>query len=117
MLHWAWEHGCEWSFLTCARAAGGGHLEVLRWAREHGCEWDGRTKDRAMRSGCAETMQYELDNGCPDEYLDDYDSDPAFDSDNEDVEVENNDDGDDGDSGDDDGPVLEMPTLAIAKRI
>ena len=26
--------------VSCAFAAGGGHLEVLQWARENGCPWD-----------------------------------------------------------------------------
>ena len=25
---------------TCAYAARGGHLKVLKWARENGCPWD-----------------------------------------------------------------------------
>ena len=33
MLRWALDHGCEWDWLTCALAAAGGHLEVLKWAR------------------------------------------------------------------------------------
>ena len=37
MLIWAREHGCTWDEMTCAKAAEGGHLEVLKWAREHGC--------------------------------------------------------------------------------
>ena len=30
------ENGCPWGFDTCAWAAGGGHLKVLKWARENG---------------------------------------------------------------------------------
>ena len=35
-IAWAKEHGCPWNIKTCAAAAFGGHLEVLKWAREHG---------------------------------------------------------------------------------
>ena len=30
---------CPWDAWTCANAAAGGHLEVLKWARAHGCDW------------------------------------------------------------------------------
>ena len=30
MLQWARANGCEWDAETCANAAGGGHLKVLR---------------------------------------------------------------------------------------
>jgi hypothetical protein len=30
---------------TCASAAEGGHLDVLKWARENGCPWDEETCD------------------------------------------------------------------------
>ena len=30
----------HWDECTCAYAAEGGHLEVLKWARENGCPWD-----------------------------------------------------------------------------
>jgi len=39
------EHGCLWDVRTCASAAWGGHLEVLKWAREHHCPWEGATDD------------------------------------------------------------------------
>jgi hypothetical protein len=29
-----------WDAWTCAYAAKGGHLEVLKWARENGCPWE-----------------------------------------------------------------------------
>jgi hypothetical protein len=32
--------GYPWNVLTCAYAAGGGHLEVLQWARANGCDWN-----------------------------------------------------------------------------
>ena len=41
---WARENDCPWNEATCAWAAEGGHLEVLKWARANGCPW---TKRRA----------------------------------------------------------------------
>jgi hypothetical protein len=40
MLKWLREQGCPWSMRgdTCASAAAGGHLEILKWLREHGYE-------------------------------------------------------------------------------
>jgi len=36
VLKWARENGAPWNEQTCANAAAGGYLEVLKWAREHG---------------------------------------------------------------------------------
>ena len=44
-LAWARWMGCRWNYGTCADAAAGGHLEVLRWAREQGCPCDGHGED------------------------------------------------------------------------
>jgi len=33
--------------MTCAYAAGGGHLAVLRWARPNGCLWSAETPEMA----------------------------------------------------------------------
>ena len=41
--------------LTCAHAARGGHLEVLKWARDNGCPWDVRTRELAASKGYVET--------------------------------------------------------------
>ena len=52
MLKWARERECPWHDVsTCASAAAGGHLEVLRWLRQHGCEWDADTCRCAARRG------------------------------------------------------------------
>ena len=48
---------------TCANAAHGGHLEVLKWARENDCPWDGRTCAFAANGGHLELLARE--NGCP----------------------------------------------------
>ena len=37
---WARENDCPWDEETCAYAARGGHLDVLKWARENGCPWN-----------------------------------------------------------------------------
>ena len=42
---------CQWDEWTCARAAEGGHLHVLKWARGHGCPW-GNIADESPRD-CA----------------------------------------------------------------
>ena len=33
---------CPWDRWTCAFAALGGHLELLKWTIENGCPWDDR---------------------------------------------------------------------------
>jgi hypothetical protein len=35
VLKLARENHCPWNLMTCAYAAQDGHLEVLKWAREH----------------------------------------------------------------------------------
>ena len=40
-----------WNWMTCAFAAGGGHLEVLMWAREQGCPWNELTCSYAAKGG------------------------------------------------------------------
>jgi hypothetical protein len=66
-----WLHdktNCPWNTATCARAAKGGHLHVLKFLRQNGCEWDGRTRILATRSNHYETIEYVEENGCPLEY-------------------------------------------------
>ena len=43
VLKWLRENGCPWCERTCMSAAKGGHLEILKWARENGCPWNGWT--------------------------------------------------------------------------
>ena len=31
---------CPWDVSTCASAAEGGHLDILKWLRENDCPWD-----------------------------------------------------------------------------
>ena len=54
-----------WDVLTCAYAAWGGHLEVLKWARENGCPWNRRTCSYAAAGGHLEMLQWARENGCP----------------------------------------------------
>src|ERR1700722_9459897 len=58
-------NGCPWDEMTCAYAAGGGHLEVLKWVRANGCHWDERTCACAAEGGHLEVLKWAHDNGCP----------------------------------------------------
>jgi uncharacterized protein YabN with tetrapyrrole methylase and pyrophosphatase domain len=49
------ENGCPWDKWTCAEAAKGGHLEVLKWMRENGCPWDEWTRRVAAKKGYIES--------------------------------------------------------------
>ena len=44
---------CPWDEWTCANAAAGGHLEVLKWARVHGCHWEEDIFDNPSERDCA----------------------------------------------------------------
>ena len=50
---------------TCAYAAYGGHLEVLKYLRENGCPWDLGTIDAASQGGHFDIVKYAHENGCP----------------------------------------------------
>ena len=43
--------GCPWNERTCASAASGGHLEMLKWARENDCPWNEWTCATAAKGG------------------------------------------------------------------
>jgi hypothetical protein len=53
------------AYLTCERAAGGGHVEVLQWARANGCPWDESTRANAAERGHLEVLEWARTNGCP----------------------------------------------------
>ena len=53
---------------TCACAAAGGHLEVLKRARENDCPWDWRTCSKAARGGQLDVLKWARANGCPMEW-------------------------------------------------
>ena len=69
MLKWLRANGCPWDETTCALAAGGGHLDVLRWARENGfSEVDAQVwrTARAAKAKQLKGMMYVLrDDGFP----------------------------------------------------
>lgn len=72
LIEFAWGHmviedgrsalmTCDnWSSTTCAEAAGGGHLELLKWLRGRGCPWDRKTWQSAARGGHVRVLQYLL---------------------------------------------------------
>ena len=53
--------GFAWG--TCACAAKGGHLEVLKWVRENGCSWDDRVCRNAAREGHIKVLGWAMKNG------------------------------------------------------
>ncbi|CAB9496249.1 ankyrin repeat protein [Seminavis robusta] len=57
-------NGCPWDESTCARAAGNGHLEILKWARENGCPWNIFTCSGAAQGGHLEILMWARANGC-----------------------------------------------------
>ena len=60
VLKWARENGCPWNVSTCANAARGGHLEVLKWARANDCSWDEQTCAWAARGGHLNVLKLSL---------------------------------------------------------
>lgn len=50
---------------TCAWAAEGGYLEVLKWAIENDCPWDEQTCSRAAARDYLEVLKWLRTNGCP----------------------------------------------------
>ena len=65
VLQWARAKGCPWDEQTCAEAAAGSHLAVLQWAHAQGCPWDGRTCGLAARGGHLAVLQWARARGCP----------------------------------------------------
>jgi hypothetical protein len=59
-FRWARENGCPWDESTCAAAAKGGHLEMLKWAREQDppCFWDWKTCAAAAEGGQLEVLRW-----------------------------------------------------------
>ncbi|QDZ25166.1 hypothetical protein HOP50_16g77120 [Chloropicon primus] len=74
LFHWlAKQKGEEkaqppWGKLTCAHAAWGGHLRVLKVLREHGCPWDEETCSSAAGGGHLEVLQWARKQACPWDY-------------------------------------------------
>jgi len=71
VLKWLRERDCPMyrNEWTCYRAARGGHLEVLQWLREEGCPWDSDTCKEAAANGNFEVLRWAIENGCPYEEL------------------------------------------------
>jgi hypothetical protein len=72
VLRWLWDNDYPWledeyhhDGYICARAAEGGHLEVLKWLREHEFGWNARTVYEATEAGHDDVLQWALANGCP----------------------------------------------------
>jgi hypothetical protein len=64
VLHWARANGCEWDVRTCAAAAQGSHLELLQWARAIRCDWNSDTCAYAALGGHLQVLQWAQANGC-----------------------------------------------------
>ncbi len=70
-LAWLRANGYPWGPHTCAVAAAGGQLAVLRWLRdggwpyEPGCPWDSETCNWAAGGGHFELLRWAQINGCP----------------------------------------------------
>ena len=65
MLKWARANGCPWNELTCACAAEHGHLKVLQWARANDCPWNDETCAKAASGGHLVTLKWLRENDCP----------------------------------------------------
>jgi len=59
------ENGFAWNEATCAGAAIGGHLELLKWLREQGCPWDWQVLDRSQQfNHRSHVLKWAEENGC-----------------------------------------------------
>ena len=65
VLRWARENDCLWDEDVCAAAARSGHLEVIQWAREHGALWNEDTCTFAAQGGHLEVLQWAREHDCP----------------------------------------------------
>jgi hypothetical protein len=68
VLQWLHNSGCPWDSTTCAVAAVGGHLATLQLAREHGCPWDEehvRSCAKAAHGGNVDMLRWLDEQGVP----------------------------------------------------
>jgi len=65
VLKWLRERNCPWDEDTCEGAARNGHFEILQWAREEGCPWDFNTCLGAAKGGHLEVLQWLREKRCP----------------------------------------------------
>ena len=49
---------CPWGRFTCAKAARGGHLHVLKWLRSEGCPWGVEVSCGAARGGHLDLIKW-----------------------------------------------------------
>ena len=69
VLQYVWSSGARIDRETCAAAAAGGHLDILKWLRseEVKCDWDESTCHQALKRGDAigqAIFQWALAHGC-----------------------------------------------------
>ncbi len=72
-LQWARGEGYPSDVMTCAKAAEGGHLEVLKWAQSNlqsqWCPWNSKSQqicaNAAARRGHLEVLKWARSQGCP----------------------------------------------------
>lgn len=65
ILKYVLAHGCPFDELTCAMAARGGQLEVLKFLRnELNCPWDYRTVFSAAAMGHLDVLKWTIANSC-----------------------------------------------------
>ena len=55
---WLRAEECPWDMWTCAYAADGGHLEVLKWLRDKGCPSKKAVCNAAAGGGPLEVMMW-----------------------------------------------------------
>ena len=58
VLKWLRAEGCPWDAWVCARAACGGHLEVLNWLQAEGCPREENACTEAAASEATKVMIY-----------------------------------------------------------
>ena len=64
VLKYLHEKGCPWNEETCNAAAFEGHLDVLKYAHEHECPWHDMTCGYAAEAGHLAVLVYAHVNGC-----------------------------------------------------
>jgi hypothetical protein len=59
------ESNCSWDKDVCSYAALGGHFEILKWARANNCPWNEYTCTNAALKGHIEILKWARENNCP----------------------------------------------------
>lgn len=68
LLRHLWEENCPWDERVCAAAAAGGHLRCLAYAHYRGCPWDRRTIVNALENLHFECLGFAYEHDCPNPY-------------------------------------------------